>query len=153
MVRPTLTSRRQEMTKSDTLSITQERAIHLLLLGKTDKKVAEDLEIARQTVTNWRNHDSGFMARLNAERQALWSANQERLRSLVFRAVDILEASLESDNERIRQSSAVQILKMYGQQKLTPGGSTSAEDIELNWVTEANIFRTIRNLSSGDRSR
>ena len=141
------------MAKNDNLTITQERAIQLLMLGKTDKKVAEDLDVARQTVTNWRNQDSTFIARLNAERKALWSANRERLRSLVFRAVDILEDSLESENERIRQTSAVQILKMYGQQKLTPGGSTSAEDIELNWATEANIFQTIRNLSSGDRSR
>ena len=123
------------MTKNDNLTITQERAIHLLMSGKTDKKVAEDLGLARQTVTNWRNHDSVFIARLNAERKALWSANQERLRSLVFRAVGILESSLESENERIRQSSAVQILKMYGQQKVTPSGWTSA-DLSVRSLTD-----------------
>ena len=37
----------------------------------------------------------------------------KRLRDPVLRAVDVLESSLDSENERIRQSSAVLILKTY----------------------------------------
>ena len=55
-----------------------------LLNGLNDKEVATELEISRQTVTNCRNHDSTFMAYLNSERK---QANQERLRSLMDRAI------------------------------------------------------------------
>ena len=37
----------------------------------------------------------------------------KRLRDPVLRAVDVLESSLDSENESIRQSSAVLILKIY----------------------------------------
>ena len=46
------------------------------------------------------------MAKLKAVRA--W-----RLCELVFRAVDVLESGLDSENERICESSAVQILKIY----------------------------------------
>ena len=72
------------MTKDDIkkkeLSISQQQAIHLPLPGLNDKQVATELEIARQTVTNWRNHDSTFMALLNTERKLAWQANQAYVR-------------------------------------------------------------------------
>ena len=87
------------MTKDDIkkneLSISQQQAIHLLLTGLNDKQVAAELGVARQTVTNWRNHDSIFMAGLNSERKAAWLANQERMRSLMARVAIFLEGLVD----------------------------------------------------------
>ena len=140
------------MTKDDIkkkeLSINQEQAIHLLLTGLNDKEVAAELEIARQTVTNWRNHDSTFIASLNSERKAVWQANQERLRSLVARSIDVLTNCLESENERIRQSTAVQILKVCDTQNLAPSGWTQPELIEDDFEREAGMLQLMVDLQS-----
>ncbi len=140
------------MTKTDKpknqLTINQEQAIHLLLSGLNDKEVAAELDISRQTVTNWRNHDSIFMAGLNSERKAVWQANQERLRSLVARSIDVLTNCLESENERIRQSTAVQILKVCDTQNLAPSGWTQPELIEDDFEREAGMLQLMVDLQS-----
>ena len=140
------------MTKDDIkkkeLSISQQQAIHLLLTGLNDKEVATELGVARQTVTNWRNHDSTFMAGLNSERKAAWLANQERMRSLMARAIDVLVDCLDSENERVRQSTAVQILKVCEKQNLAPSGWTQPELIEDDWARNADVLKVMGKLSS-----
>ena len=139
------------MTKDDIkkneLSISQQQAIHLLLTGLNDKQVAAELGVARQTVTNWRNHDSIFMAGLNSERKAAWQANQERLRWLMDRAIGVLSDSLDSENERLRQSTAVQILKICDKRNLAPSGWTQPERIEDDWVRNADVLKVMSKLS------
>ena len=139
------------MTKDDIkkkeLSISQQQAIHLLLTGLNDKEVATELGVARQTVTNWRNHDSTFMAGLNSERKAAWLANQERMRSLMARAIDVLVDCLDSENERVRQSTAVQILKVCEKQNLAPSGWTQPELIEDDWARNADVLKVMSKLS------
>ena len=139
------------MTKDDIkkkeLSITQQQAIHLLLTGLNDKEVATELEIARQTVTNWRNHDSTFIASLNSERKQAWQANQERLRWLMDRAIGVLSDSLDSENERLRQSTAVQILKICDKRNLAPSGWTQPERIEDDWAGNSDLLKVMRKFS------
>ena len=84
------------MTKKDSLTVMQEKSIQLLMTGLSDQAVADKLDIARQTVNNWRHNDAAFAARFNAERQALWSTHREKLRSLVAQAVDALAEDMAS---------------------------------------------------------
>ena len=139
------------MTKDDIkkkeLSISQQQAIHLLLTGLNDKEVATELGVARQTVTNWRNHDSTFIAGLNSERKAAWQANQERLRWLMDRAIGVLADCLDSENERVRQSTAVQILKICDKRNLAPSGWTQPERIEDDWAGNSDVLKVMRKLS------
>jgi transposase len=126
------------MTKADTngqLKLEQDHAINLLLQGQSDREVAEAVNVSRQTVNQWRNHDAVFVAELNARRQALWGSQTERLRSLISQAVDVLRSDLENEDLRLRQSAAVHILKavgLYGAD-LKPTGGTTAEAIEADW--------------------
>jgi len=128
----------RNMTKADTngqLSLEQENAIDLLIQGQSDREVAEAVNVSRQTVNQWRNHDSVFMGELNARRQAVWGNQAERLRSLISQAVDVLSSDLSSEDVRLRQSAAVHILKavgLYGSD-LKPTGDTTAEAIEADW--------------------
>ena len=81
--------------------------------------------VARETVTGWRNDNPHFAAELNKQRQLIWEANHDRLRSLAGKAVDTLETALDSGDSRI----AVELMKavgLYGQVK-PPSGPVDAE--------------------------
>ena len=123
------------MTKADKtrqLTIEQENAIDLLLQGQTDREVADQVGVTRQTVTTWRNTNAAFEAELNRRRQDVWGGQTERLRGLVARAVDVLAEDLEGGDLRLRQGAAIHILKtvgLYGA-NLRPTGPTDPEAIE-----------------------
>ena len=69
------------MTNKDNLTVMQEKAIQLLMTGRSDQAVADKLGLARQPVNNWRHNDVVYEARFNAEKRALWSTHREKLRS------------------------------------------------------------------------
>ena len=123
------------MTKPDKngqLTIEQENAIDLLLQGQTDREVADQVGVSRQTVTTWRNTNAHFEAELNRRRQDVWGGQTERLRGLVAQAVDVLAEDLEGGDPRLRQGAAIHILKtvgLYGA-NLRPTGPTDPEEIE-----------------------
>lgn len=132
------------MAKSDTtrqLSLEQENAIDLLIQGKSDREVAEAVNVSRQTVNQWQNHDAVFIAALNARRYEIWGSQTERLRSLISQAVDVLDSDLSSEDLRLRQSAAVHILKavgLYGAD-LKPTGETSPDAIESDWKWQESL--------------
>jgi len=100
------------MTKEDKrLNGPQQKAITLFLAGMNDTGVAEELEVARQTVNKWRNKSQNFGAKLEQEQRELNKESRQKLSGLVNRSVEVLGQSLESENERIRQSAAVHVLK------------------------------------------
>ena len=121
------------MTNKDSLTVMQEKAIQLLMTGGSDQAVADELDIARQTVNNWRHNDAAFAARFNAERQALWSTHREKLRSLVAQAVDVLAEDMAAKLEpKLRQSAAIHVLKavgLYGQD-MKPSGAIDSGQVE-----------------------
>lgn len=134
------------MTRADKtrqLTTEQENAVDLLVTGVTDADVAEQVGVTRQTVCGWRNRDPLFAATLNARRRDLWSGHADRLRALVARALDVLEADLGGDEPRLRQAAAVHILRAvgtYGAQQAPPG-PTSPEAVEQAWFEDAVIGR------------
>jgi hypothetical protein len=94
------------------LTIKQENAIDLLVLGETDASTAESVGVSRPTVTKWRNHDPCFVAELNRRRRDLWGSSLDRLRSLLPRALEALEEELADGKQRGR--TAVEILRLAG---------------------------------------
>ena len=126
--------------KSQQLTIEQENAIDLLIIGKSDREVSESVNVNRSTVNQWQNHNPFFVAELNRRRKSVWGSGEERLRSLVSSAVDVLEEDLNSEDLnsedlKLRQSSAIHILKsvgMYGQD-LQPRGYTTPDAIADSW--------------------
>jgi len=126
----------------DKLKLTpqQELAVDLLATGKTITETAEAVEVARQTVSEWLNHNSAFQAGLNYRRQELWRANTNRLRSLIPKALDVLEREIEGKNSL---KAAVCILKAAGLEHVgAPRGATTAELVEHEWQ-QAEIIRTL----------
>ena len=99
-------------------------AVDLLATGSNLTAVAEKLGVARQTVSEWRNHHAGFIARLNLRRQELWEDHTDKLRSLLPIALDALEVELSGEN---RLQAALAILKLAGGQQ--PTGSTDPQEV------------------------
>ena len=90
--------------------------------------------VARETVTRWRNDNPHFAAELNKQRQLIWEASHDRLRSLAGKAVDTIEAGLDAGDTK----AAVEVLKavgLYGQVQ-PPGGPVDAELVMWEQVKE-----------------
>ena len=139
------------MTNQDDLTVMQEKAIQLLMTGLSDQAVADELDMARQTVNNWRHNDAAFAARFNAERQALWSTHREKLRSLVSQAVDVLAEDMAATLEpKLRQSAAIHVLKavsLYGQD-MKPSGAIDIGQVERDWQANDDMLKLFEEVSA-----
>lgn len=142
-------------TKTDTsrqLSVKQEQAIELLVAGKTVTEVAEEVGVTRQTVSEWKNHDPVFVAEFNRRRSEMWEGGRERLRSLLDRAVEVLEKDLNGPDPKLRQLAAVHILKavgVYGKENFSPCGPVTPEGVEAEWRERENMDRLFGGLLGG----
>ena len=92
----------------------QETAIDMILTGKNDREVAQNIGKSRSTVNTWRNHDPLFIATLNDHRQQVSGGQLNRLNNLVIEAVDVLQEGLHDSDIKVRITAAVHILKATG---------------------------------------
>ena len=95
------------------LTSQQQKSIRLFLSGCNDTEVAAELGVARQTVNTWKNKNQGFAAELDRQQQELNQENQLQLSGLVGQSIQVLRQSLESENERLRQLTAVHVESVY----------------------------------------
>ena len=91
----------------------QLNAIDLLILGKTDREVAEIVGVRRETITKWHKNPF-FTAELNVKREELWTDSKLRLKALAHEAVNTLTNGLHSSDEKVAITAAVHILKVTG---------------------------------------
>ena len=123
-------------TESDrNLSIQQKNAIDLLIVGQTDGEVAKTIGVSRQTINQWKNQDAVFVAEMNRKRKNIWECQQERLRSVVEKSIDVLIEDMSGDDLKLRQSAAIHILKavkLYGTDH-KPSGFTDPNTIKHWW--------------------
>jgi hypothetical protein len=94
------------------LTQAQENALLLLIQGKSDGEVAADpsVQVTRQTVWEWRHHDPRFVAELERRRAEVWRQPQERLRSLMSKAVENVAGLVESGD----YDASIELLKITG---------------------------------------
>jgi len=121
----------QERSEAPKLTPEQLNAIDMLILGKTDREVAEIVGVRRETVTKWHKNPF-FSAELSIRREELWVDAKLRLKSLVHDAVNVLTNGLSSKDEKVAITAAVHILKtvgLYGEVKQGFGPDTPEEVI------------------------
>lgn len=120
--------------KSRQLNTKQENAINMILQGSTDNEVADSIGVSRQTVNDWKNNNYHFIAELNRRRQEIWNIQLEYFRSLMAKALSVLEEDLQDQSDKkLRQQAAVHVLKgvgVYGTE-LTPKGATDPYNVEF----------------------
>lgn len=109
----------------------QATAIDLLLAGKSDTATSEAIGAHRTTISRWRAYHPAFQAELTRRRAELFGSATERLRAMVPKALEVLEAELDGEN---KLNTAQSILRMAGLDKLDPpkGSPDDAEDILLS---------------------
>lgn len=145
----------QKPTKADkekpdwALTPQQQLAVDLLATGTNITTAAETVGVSRQTVSEWKNQHLGFQAALNAKRHELWDAMSDRLRNLLPKALDVVEAELAGDH---RLQAALQVLKAAGLYNVpTPDGPTEIPDLEIA-QEERKKDRVVRYLCATWRS-
>ena len=119
----------QDRSEAPKLTPEQLNAIDLLILGKTDREVAEAVGVRRETVTKWHKNPF-FSAELSARREELWVEAKLRLKALAIEAVNVLNRGLSSVDEKVAIAAAVHILKtvgLYGEAKQDFGPDTPEE--------------------------
>ena len=124
------------------LTPAQETVIDQLLTGATDAEAAVAAGCTRKEIAAWRATDALFVAETNARRKAEWGARAERFRSLLPKAIDVLEKSIDSEDEKVRMTAAMHVLKVCGMTELKPSGETDPAEIEHDWRTSL-LFRSL----------
>jgi hypothetical protein len=119
------------------LTVSQENALDCLVGGMSDQETADAVGTSRQTISVWKNHLPAFQAELNRRRQAVWGASTDRLRSLVPKALTVLEGALDtSPDARV----ALDVLKLAGlADPAAPLGATGPTSEEA--IVNAEILR------------
>lgn len=115
-------------TKPDTSGLTraQETALGALIRGTSITDAAQESGVARQTVSHWKNNDPEFIAALNRGRRDAWEQEQDRLRAVRAKALDVIAAELDNNGSFGR---AMEVLKALSRMSLKPEGKTSAEQV------------------------
>lgn len=116
------------------LTPAQDLALAALLAGQTQEAAAAVAGVTRQTVSEWARRDALFVATLNQRRQDLWAGYADRLRGLVGKAIDTVEAGLDNRDQRVKLAAAAHVFKLLA--SLTPQGATDPRDVENDWQRE-----------------
>ena len=106
----------------------QASAVDLLLAGRSHVEAGDEVGQGRETIDGW--HDEPlFAAALNQRRQRMWGEQEDRLRSLLPRAMAVVEAALDRGDER----TALAVLKLagLGRVNFAEVGPTTAEGVEV----------------------
>jgi DNA polymerase III delta prime subunit len=90
------------MSRNDPLSLTplQEKAINLLITGKSVVATSTELKIGRKTLFRWLNNPI-FKEELEARQREISQAVTIRLQSLATKSIDKLEALLDSNDPNV----------------------------------------------------
>jgi len=107
------------------LTIEQLNAIDILITGQTDQAVADAVGVSRPTVTSWRLYDPYFQAELNKRRRETWGVAADRLRSLLPKALDVIEREIDGGSYR----AALELIKLAGLGDVGEIGSDDAAEI------------------------
>ncbi len=100
-------------SKAPELSPRQAMAAALVATGKTDQDTAAAIGVRRECVTRWKR-SLYFRAEVDARRQELWGAATDRLRAMVPKALDVLEARL-ADGDKSAALEVLKAVKLYGE--------------------------------------
>jgi len=119
------------------LTANLEQAILLLAKGETVTATAAAVGVTRQTVSEWLNRDADFRAELNRVRKETLDAGADKLRGMLQKALDALQAGFDSEDlsTRERAQLGMALLKNVGLvQRASAVGSTNADDIRSSQV-------------------
>ena len=110
------------------LSMKQEQAISLMIMGKNDTEIGKELGISRESVWRWRNENPDFMEAARKRREMAAARHAEELNDLLTEALMVIKESMRNGDTQTKIRIALQLLKMSGLQ----GYGKTAEKAEMS---------------------
>ena len=113
----------------------QEKAIRLVMAGRTDAEVAKAVGVSRQWVNRWRNQDEDFRYALQIRRELLRERHLDQLSELTEAAFEAVKEALKCGDLKTKLKAAIYVLKLAGlQEHNKPGVMKTRVQIEKEQV-------------------
>jgi hypothetical protein len=87
-------------------------AIGLLVSGKRQADIATEIAVSQETLSRWRNNPV-YMAALNQAIRDCYAGTIGLVRNVVGDAVEAIKSCLQSEDDRVRLSAAVTLIKLH----------------------------------------
>ncbi len=94
------------------LTAQQWQAINLLIIGKRQADIAQELDVSQETLSRWKALPV-YVAALNMAVRDCHAATIGQVRDIASEAVDALRGCLQSADERVRLSAALALVKLH----------------------------------------
>jgi uncharacterized protein with von Willebrand factor type A (vWA) domain len=124
----------------------QQRALELLLEGKSVVEVAKAVGIHRGSLHRWMKHDAVFVAAYNQWHEQMRDGSHSRLMMIAERATGAVEKAIDAGDGRL----ALRLLEKMGVVKEREMGPTDAEEIEEQWAMEVKRKNLKRRKEASD---
>lgn len=88
----------------------EERALTLILQGRKDTEIAEELGVSRMTIYRWKKYDGRFLQELEDRRALLREQAEDNLLELSESATEAIRDALKDNDMKIRLQAAKLVL-------------------------------------------
>ena len=125
----------------------QHQAITLILLGKSDRDICQQIEINPKTLWKWKTKNKIFMQEIEAQKEELLRQNQSSIDLIVRKSIEVILKSLDSNETK----TAIEMLKIFKpmqqQQKNSVDIDLSKIDIGID-QEESNVIKFKKDVSN-----
>ena len=97
---------------SKNLNENQLLAVQLVAQGRSGREIAKQLSVTEETISRWKKQPI-FIASVNEILGQLSEGIQQKMRSLIFQALEILETELSDKENKNRANIALKLLQNY----------------------------------------
>ena len=100
------------MKMSKNLNENQLLAVQLVAQGRSGREIAKQLSVTEETISRWKKQPI-FIASVNEILGQLSEGIQQKMRNLVFQALEILETELSDKENKNKANIALKLLQNY----------------------------------------
>ena len=97
---------------SKNLNENQLLAVQLVAQGRSGREIAKQLSVTEETISRWKKQPI-FIASVNEILGQLSEGIQQKMRSLIFQALEILETELSDKENKNKANIALKLLQNY----------------------------------------
>ena len=97
---------------SKNLNENQLLAVQLVAQGRSGREIAKQLSVTEETISRWKKQPI-FIASVNEILGQLREGIQQKMRNLVFQALEILETELSDKENKNKANIALKLLQNY----------------------------------------
>ncbi len=100
------------MKMSKNLNENQLLAVQLVAQGRSGREIAKQLSVTEETISRWKKQPF-FIASVNEILGQLREGIQQKMRNLIFQALEILETELSDKENKNKANIALKLLQNY----------------------------------------